>query len=109
MPVQLVQEPPPNESGHSHASCSPPRPVQANSENNWRTGYFVLSCSTNLFSKPFSVARELRDWWCGRWELNPHGPCDPADFLTGYGFRRSRLRAFGAPTDLRSGLSLHLT
>src|SRR5258706_9597368 len=47
--------------------------------------------------------RRSNGWWCGRWELNPHGPCDPADFLTGYGFRRPD------NAGLRSGLSLHLT
>ena len=26
--------------------------------------------------------------WCGRRDLNPHGPCGPTDFLALYGFRR---------------------
>jgi hypothetical protein len=37
-----------------------------------------------------------RDWrtndaasaWCGRRDLNPHGPRGPTDFRTVYGFRR---------------------
>jgi len=36
----------------------------------------------------FVRALILQTGWCGRWELNPHGPCSPADFLTGHGFRR---------------------
>ena len=31
--------------------------------------------------------------WCGRRDLNPHGPCGPTDFLALYGFRRPRLIA----------------
>src|SRR6266403_2212420 len=62
--------------------------------------------STAIFSTLLKIAFIfLTDWqekWCGRWELNPHGPCGPADFLTGYGFRRPD------NAGLRSGLSLHL-
>ena len=56
-------------------------------------------------SAPQWKRRVFYSWkiWCGRWELNPHGPCSPADFLTGYGFRRPDMAG------LRSGLSLHLT
>jgi hypothetical protein len=50
-----------------------------------------------------SFLKTYRERWCGRWELNPHGPCSPADFLTVYGFRRPDIAG------LRSGLSLHLT
>jgi len=42
--------------------------------------------------------------WCGRRDLNPHGPCGPTDFLALYGFRRRPpLSQWG----LGSGLSLH--
>ena len=54
-------------------------------------------------SCPDFSAQGIEEKWCGRWELNPHGPCDPADFLTDYGFRRPDIAG------LRSGLSLHLT
>jgi hypothetical protein len=48
-----------------------------------------------IYHEPFFTAKEaILNGWCGRWELNPHGPYGPADFLTGYGFRRSRLCAF---------------
>ena len=50
----------------------------------------------------FREALKTKNRWCGRWELNPHGPCGPADFLTGYGFRRPDIAG------LRSGLSLRL-
>src|ERR1035438_7042889 len=36
--------------------------------------------------------------WCGRWDLNPHRPCGPADFLTGHGFRRPAIRRFAVWT-----------
>src|SRR6516225_4339624 len=41
--------------------------------------------------------------WCGRRDLNPHGPCGPTDFRTIYGFLRPCCLRQG----LGSGLSLH--
>jgi hypothetical protein len=43
-----------------------------------------------MFLRSFRLDKKQRieEKWCGRWELNPHGPCSPADFLTVYGFRR---------------------
>ena len=40
--------------------------------------------------------------WCGRWDLNPHGPFQPYGFSYHFGFRRRQL-ARGS----WSGLSLH--
>jgi hypothetical protein len=40
-------------------------------------------------------------------ESNPHGPCGPTDFRTGYGFRRPAWAQGQA--SLRSGLYLSLT
>jgi hypothetical protein len=51
----------------------------------------------------FGFEARATESWCGRRDLNPHGPCGPTDFLARYGFRR--------PCHLRrglgSGLSLH--
>src|SRR5258707_12842732 len=35
------------------------------------------------------------DVWCGRRDLNPHGPCGPTDFLARCGFRRPCFLAAG--------------
>ena len=43
--------------------------------------------------------------WCGRGDLNPHGPYGPTDFRTLYGFRRPSVHH--GTRSLGSGLSLH--
>jgi hypothetical protein len=47
--------------------------------------------------------------WCGRRDLNLHGPCGPTDFLALYGFvgPGRDARHGDAPSGLWSGLSLH--
>ena len=52
----------------------------------------------------FGLQREGKGSWCGRRDLNPHGPCGPTDFHTFYGFRR---RPTLSQWGLVSGLSLH--
>ena len=39
----------------------------------------------------FPGASEIEKYWCGRWELNPHGPFKPCGFSYHFGFRRRQL------------------
>ena len=43
----------------------------------------------------FGFEARAKGSWCGRRDLNPHGPCGPTDFLTRYGFRRPCILAAG--------------
>src|SRR5712691_7569837 len=43
----------------------------------------------------FGFEARAKGSWCGRRDLNPHGPCGPTDFLALYGFRRPCCLAAG--------------
>ena len=61
-----------------------------------------------MVSRILSVPETGKKKWCGRRDLNPHGPCGPTDFLAICGFRRPAAKRPGnALAGLWSGLSLH--
>jgi hypothetical protein len=48
-----------------------------------------------LTRRLFGFEATATESWCGRKDLNPHGPCGPTDFLARYGFRRPCILAAG--------------